>query len=63
MTFQTTIFVPWSEKNAIEWFDGKEDILCVGEDTNGKTYKTDVFKTTFVEDGGKPVVTMGEVEK
>ena len=66
MTYQTTIFVPWAEKNAMEWFDGKEDITCVKEDTRGKIYKTDTFTTTFVEDGGKPgvnVTMIGEVKE
>lgn len=43
MIYQTTVFVPWGERNVMELFDGNDDYICVAEDTRGKTYKSPTF--------------------
>ena len=50
MTYQTTIFVPWRERKVMKWFDEESDYTCVGEDTQGKTYKSKVITAKCIED-------------
>ena len=47
MTFQTTYFVPWEEPEFMKMLEHTEGVICVGEDTLGKRYKTPYYTTNW----------------
>lgn len=53
MTFQSTYWIPHSERYLFEKFDADDSMVCVGEDTMGRMYKSKPIYICLAPDAGK----------